>query len=355
MDQAIRIDNRIFERRQEQQYNPRSFRRNPLQISLFLAFTLNSNNSNMLITTVDLQHSNLLPQPLQLPLNKHRTSNDMDIDFCSSWPLTTAERQTERQVQQLKWKATALKFRETISADSNILVSALSSLRKLLLPGLFDSGPFRTLILSSWIVAPMIFMDSKLAAELQIPLLELSTPITLRLADGDSSSSLTHRTVPLQLHIGNHVETATSILASEPFHGKIYQLTRRKIKSLQEWIKDNLEKVLFETAVPSWRTLLLRQAKDKLRLCMDYRGLNKNTVKDRNPNRLSLNFFEPCPLARYSLPWTCEVLIISSHQGRRRVQNFFITKYGQFEFLVMPFGLANAPAQFQAHDELLVP
>ncbi|KAH6566515.1 hypothetical protein BASA60_009448 [Batrachochytrium salamandrivorans] len=29
MDQAIRIDNRIFERRQEQQYNPRSFRRNP--------------------------------------------------------------------------------------------------------------------------------------------------------------------------------------------------------------------------------------------------------------------------------------------------------------------------------------
>ncbi|KAH9252118.1 hypothetical protein BASA81_009967 [Batrachochytrium salamandrivorans] len=52
-------------------------------------------------------------------------------------------------------------------------------------------------------------MDSKLAADLQIPLLELSTPITLRLADGDSSSYLTHRTVPLQLHIGKHVETAT--------------------------------------------------------------------------------------------------------------------------------------------------
>ncbi|KAH9247293.1 hypothetical protein BASA81_015093 [Batrachochytrium salamandrivorans] len=75
---------------------------------------------------------------------------------------------------------------------------------------LSDSGPFRTLILSSWIAAPMIYSwIPKLAADLQIPLLELSTPITLRLADGDSSSSLTHRTVPLQLHIGKHVETAT--------------------------------------------------------------------------------------------------------------------------------------------------
>ncbi|KAH9273132.1 hypothetical protein BASA83_004712 [Batrachochytrium salamandrivorans] len=49
-----------------------------------------------------------------------------------------------------------------------------------------------------------IFMDSKLAEELKVPLTKLSNPITLRLADGDSSSTLTHRTVPLQLHIGKH-------------------------------------------------------------------------------------------------------------------------------------------------------
>ncbi|KAH9263136.1 hypothetical protein BASA83_013523 [Batrachochytrium salamandrivorans] len=33
----------------------------------------------------------------------------------------------------------------------------------------------------------------------------------------------------------------------------------------------------------------------------------------------------------------------------------FITKYGQFEFLVMPFGLANAPAQFQRMMNSLFP
>ncbi|KAH9263216.1 hypothetical protein BASA83_013427 [Batrachochytrium salamandrivorans] len=95
-------------------------------------------------------------------------------------------------------------------SDPSILVSALSSPKKLLLPGTLRLGPLSHI--DTFFVdcgADDLFMDSKLAADLQIPLLELSTPITLRLADGDSSSCLTHRTVPLQLHIGKHVETAT--------------------------------------------------------------------------------------------------------------------------------------------------
>ncbi|KAH9273126.1 hypothetical protein BASA83_004704 [Batrachochytrium salamandrivorans] len=95
-------------------------------------------------------------------------------------------------------------------SDPSILVSALSSPKKLLLPDTLRLGPLSHV--DTFFVdcgADDLFMDSKLAADLQIPLLELSTPITLRLADGDSSSSLNHRTVPLQLHIGKHVETAT--------------------------------------------------------------------------------------------------------------------------------------------------
>ncbi|KAH9264562.1 hypothetical protein BASA83_011965 [Batrachochytrium salamandrivorans] len=68
-------------------------------------------------------------------------------------------------------------------SDPSILVSALSSLKNYYFLALFDSGPFRTLTLSSWIWADDLFMDSKLA-KLQIPLLELSTPITLRLLMG---------------------------------------------------------------------------------------------------------------------------------------------------------------------------
>ncbi|KAH9267512.1 hypothetical protein BASA83_009902 [Batrachochytrium salamandrivorans] len=52
-----------------------------------------------------------------------------------------------------------------------------------------------------------VFMDAELADRLKIPLVKIPVPIKLRLADGDSSSMITHRTLPLQLHIGRHVET----------------------------------------------------------------------------------------------------------------------------------------------------
>ncbi|KAH9244958.1 hypothetical protein BASA81_017607 [Batrachochytrium salamandrivorans] len=78
MDQAIRIDNRIFERRQEQQYNPRTFRRTNLQINLPLA-----HSSAVQHICDNFNHHpihNLLLRSLQLPSNTS-TTDDMDIDL----------------------------------------------------------------------------------------------------------------------------------------------------------------------------------------------------------------------------------------------------------------------------------
>ncbi|KAH9270610.1 hypothetical protein BASA83_007205 [Batrachochytrium salamandrivorans] len=93
---------------------------------------------------------------------------------------------------------------------------------------------------------------------------------------------------------------------------------------MQEWIQGQPSKRFYsEQLFSTWRTLLLCQAKDKLRLCMDYRGLNKNTVKDRNPIstyfRTSSNLVHWQDLHYIGL---ARCLQPSSHQGRRRVQDF---------------------------------
>ncbi|KAH9274022.1 hypothetical protein BASA83_003661 [Batrachochytrium salamandrivorans] len=88
--------------------------------------------------------------------------------------------------------------------------------------------------------------------------------------------------------------------------------------------------------------------KDKLRLCMDYRGLNKQTVKDRNPIPLISEMLRTLSsgniFTTLDLRGAYNLLRIKEGDEPKTA---FITKYGQFEFLVMPFGLANAPAQFQ--------
>lgn len=97
--------------------------------------------------------------------------------------------------------------------------------------------------------------------------------------------------------------------------------------------------------------ILFAQKKDgSLRLCIDYRGLNDHTVKDRCPlplisetlDRLSgAKVFSALDLkdAYYRIP------IKKGDEWKTA----FRTRYGHFEYLVMPFGLTNAPATFQAY------
>ncbi|KAH9244874.1 hypothetical protein BASA81_017682 [Batrachochytrium salamandrivorans] len=93
MDQAIRIDNRIFERRQEQQYNSRPLRRNPLPNQPVSRIHSQQQQQQY----VDNYSRSPAQQPsaptTATPTQQRPTSDDMDIDFARRGPLTTAERQ----------------------------------------------------------------------------------------------------------------------------------------------------------------------------------------------------------------------------------------------------------------------
>ena len=96
------------------------------------------------------------------------------------------------------------------------------------------------------------------------------------------------------------------------------------------------------------RTGLFTKKKDKsLRLCIDYRQLNRVTIKNRYPLLRIGDLFDQLRGARV---YSKIDLRIGYHQMRVRDTNIsktaFRTRYGHFEFTVMPFGLTNAPTAF---------
>lgn len=95
--------------------------------------------------------------------------------------------------------------------------------------------------------------------------------------------------------------------------------------------------------------VLFAKKKDgSLRMCIDYRALNKMTVRFKYPLPHPQDLLDRLSGARYFTK-------LDFHQGYHQVRvnkddiekTAFVTKYGKFEWLVMPFGPTNGPATFQ--------
>ncbi|KAL4030901.1 hypothetical protein IC575_009155 [Cucumis melo] len=86
---------------------------------------------------------------------------------------------------------------------------------------------------------------------------------------------------------------------------------------------------------------LFQKKKDgSLRLCIDYRALNKLTVRNKYPLPIITNLFDRLHGAKYFSK--LDLRIAEGDEPKTTC----VTRYGAFEFLVMSFGLTNAPATF---------
>ena len=138
----------------------------------------------------------------------------------------------------------------------------------------------------------------------------------------------------------------------EPPYGPIYKLSETELGVLREYLADALSKGWIRHSVsPAGAPIMFVPKKNgKLRLCVDYRALNAVTVKDRCPLPLIDETLDRLQGAHW---FTKLDLKDAYHRIRIREgdewKTAFRTKYGHYEYLVMPFGLANAPATFQAY------
>ncbi|GKA32479.1 putative reverse transcriptase domain-containing protein [Tanacetum coccineum] len=128
-----------------------------------------------------------------------------------------------------------------------------------------------------------------------------------------------------------------------------YRLAPSELEELSVQLKELQDKGFIQQSSSPWGApvLFVKKKDGSFRMCIDYRELNKLTVKNRYPLPRIDDLFDQLQGSQF---FSKIDLRSGYHQLRVHEDDIpktaFRTRYGHFEFTVMPFGLTNAPAMF---------
>ncbi|GJU67890.1 putative reverse transcriptase domain-containing protein, partial [Tanacetum coccineum] len=128
-----------------------------------------------------------------------------------------------------------------------------------------------------------------------------------------------------------------------------YRMTPVELKELKDQLLELLDRGFIRPSVSSWGApvLFVKKKDGSIRLCIDYRELNRITVRNRYLLPRIDNLFDQLQGAK---SFSKIDLRLGYHQLHVKKQDVLKTalrtRYSHYEFLVMPFGLTNAPAVF---------
>ena len=122
-----------------------------------------------------------------------------------------------------------------------------------------------------------------------------------------------------------------------------------ELLELRKQLKELLDSGMIQPSrAPFGAPVLFQKKHDgSLRMCVDYRALNKVTIKNKYPIPLAAELFDRLAKARYftkldlrSGYW--QVRVAEGDEAKTTC----VTRYGSYEFLIISFGLTNAPTTF---------
>jgi hypothetical protein len=144
---------------------------------------------------------------------------------------------------------------------------------------------------------------------------------------------------------------------AKPKYQKIYQLNAAQMKALKEYVDERLKLGhIRESQSPYGSPILFVPKKDgELRLVIDYRHLNNDTVKNRYPLPLIQEMRDRLGKATIfsKFDLTSAFSQIRMKKGEEW-KTAFRTPLGHYEYRIMPQGLTNAPASFQARIDAVL-
>jgi hypothetical protein len=136
----------------------------------------------------------------------------------------------------------------------------------------------------------------------------------------------------------------TAPIAQSPYH-----MAEVELKLLKVELDSLLEKGFIRPSASPWGSPALFVPKKDItrRLCVDYRTLNAGTIKNKYPLPRIDDLMDQLRQAKF---FSKIDLRSGYHQMKIRPKDIhkttFVTRYGQYEYTVVSFGLTNAPAYF---------
>ena len=137
---------------------------------------------------------------------------------------------------------------------------------------------------------------------------------------------------------------------AQPYSRPLRRFSTQEMDELQKQLQELIDDGRIQPSESPWGTnvLFVKKKDGTLRFCVDYRGLNDLTVKNSYPLPHTEELFDRLAGARY---FSKIDLRSGFHQiflaPEDRAKTAFRTRYGHFEWTVLPMGLTNAPATFQ--------